>query len=129
MFDFLINWRARRAYARKELWSAAVADIQADLCVSRANEKAKALSELTMDADAIDAHIAKEMETPEYKALEGQEKYEADKERKQAEKIAESKRQTAKQLEDEVKGGMDTAKHFRHQAATSRETAQRLRNL
>lgn len=61
--------------------------------------------------------------------MTGQEKYESDQERKEAEKVAESKRQYAAQLVDEVKGQEDTAKHFRRQAASSRELADRLKQI
>jgi hypothetical protein len=42
-------------------------------------------------------------------------------EKKEAEKIAENKRQTAKQEEEAAKGSEDTVKMFRRQAAASRE--------
>ena len=129
MFEIITKWRARRAYVRKERWDAAVADIQAALAADRAHEKRNLIAKMNIDADAIDSHIAAQMETEEYKALQGQEKYEADRERNEATKIAQSKRETAKQLEEDAKGGEDTAKHFRRQAQASRETAERLRGL
>jgi len=62
--------------------------------------------------------------------MSGQEQYESDQERKEAEKVAESKRQAAKQQEEEAaKGGEDTVKHFKREAARSRELAERLRQL
>ena len=61
--------------------------------------------------------------------MTGQEKYESDQQRKEAEKIVESKREYAKQQEEQAKGGEDTARHFRREAARSHELADRLRHL
>lgn len=61
--------------------------------------------------------------------MSGQEKYESDKQRGEAEKIAESKRQQATEEEKNAEGGEQAAKHFTRQAAASRATAERIRNL
>lgn len=62
--------------------------------------------------------------------MSGQEKYESDQERKDAEKIAQNKREYAAQrLPEEIKGQEETEKHFRRQAASSRELADRLRRI
>ena len=58
-----------------------------------------------------------------------QEKYESDKGRKEVETMIAEKRKLADQHETEAKGGDDTAKHFRRQAASSRDVADRLRKL
>jgi hypothetical protein len=61
--------------------------------------------------------------------MTGQEKYESDKGRKEVETMIQNKRQTADQYDKDAQGGDDTAKHFRRQAASSREVADRLRKL
>ena len=61
--------------------------------------------------------------------MTGQEKYESDKGRKEVETMIANKRQTAEQYDKDAQGGDDTAKHFRRQAASSREVADRLRKL
>jgi hypothetical protein len=59
----------------------------------------------------------------------GQEQYESDKGRKEVETMIAEKRKLADQHDTDAKGGEDTAKHFRGQAASSREVADRLRKL
>lgn len=61
--------------------------------------------------------------------MTGQEQYESDKGRKEVETMISNKRQTAEQYDKDARGGDDTAKHFRRQAASSREVADRLRKL
>jgi len=61
--------------------------------------------------------------------MTGQEKYESDKDRGEAEKIAQSNRDKAKQLENEAGEGEKTAKYFRDLAANNRKVADRIRNL
>lgn len=61
--------------------------------------------------------------------MTGQEQYESDKGRKEVETMIAEKRKLADQHETDAKGGDDTAKHFRGQAASSREVADRLRKL
>jgi hypothetical protein len=62
---------ARRKYIWREELNAAVQDLQADLSASRAKDKRDLIGQLNREADALDAHIAIQLETPEYKALEG----------------------------------------------------------
>jgi hypothetical protein len=61
--------------------------------------------------------------------MTGQERYEAKKEKEDAEKIAASKRKNADEAEEDAKNKDATEKHFRRMAAASRETADRLRRL
>jgi hypothetical protein len=127
--ELLAKYRAKRKYVYKELFEAEIADLQAGLAQSRANEKLKLAKQLIADADEIEGNIKREEAKPEYQALTGQEKYEADREKHDAEKIAENKRVQAKQEEEEAKGSLNTVKHFRRTAAAGRETARRLRSL
>ena len=61
--------------------------------------------------------------------MTGQEQYESDKGRKEVETMIAEKRKLAEQHDTDAKGGDDTEKHFRRQAASSREVADRLRKL
>jgi hypothetical protein len=61
--------------------------------------------------------------------MTGQEKYESDKERAQAEDIAKQKRDQAKAEEENAANGEKTAKYFRGLAENSRTIAERIRNL
>lgn len=57
------------------------------------------------------------------------EKYDIEKEKHEAEKVLASKRQHAEQKAQQVKGGEDTAKHYRGQAQNGRIVADRVRHL
>jgi hypothetical protein len=84
---------------------------------------------LKKEPDDIEATIAREEPTPEYLALQGQEKYEADREKNEAQKVVAQKRQ---QATDEGKNAMDgetTAEHFKDLAANSRTVADKIRAL
>jgi len=61
--------------------------------------------------------------------MTGQEKYESDKERKDAETMAEQNRQLATEKEKTAEGGEQTAKTFRAQAENARLVAEKIRNL
>jgi hypothetical protein len=61
--------------------------------------------------------------------MTGQEKYLSDKERKQAEKVAEYKRQQAKAEEENAANGEKTAQYFRGLAENNRSVAERVRRL
>lgn len=61
--------------------------------------------------------------------MTGQEKYESDKERTEAEKIAENKRATAKAEEENAAGSENTAKYFQDQAKNNRQIADKIRSL
>ncbi len=61
--------------------------------------------------------------------MSGQEKYESDKERKEAEDIVKSKRAQAKAEEENVKGSEQTVKYFKDQAKNNRTIAEKVRSL
>jgi hypothetical protein len=61
--------------------------------------------------------------------MTGQEKYESDKERKEAEKIEKQKRDQAKAEEENAINGEKTAKYFNGLAANNRTIAERIRQL
>jgi hypothetical protein len=61
--------------------------------------------------------------------MTGQEKYESDKERKEAQKIADDKRATAKAEEENIKNSEQTAKYFKDQATNNRTIADKIRTL
>jgi hypothetical protein len=129
MIRFFARWWAKRRYIFSMETEAAVHDLNAGLSAQRAKEKRSLVAQLNADADAIDESIKTQTESEEYKSLTGQAKYEADKEKKDAENIAESKRQQAKEEERLIEGGEATAKHFRQQAGNGRLTAEKLRKL
>ncbi|HEV2484886.1 MAG TPA: hypothetical protein VGT08_05085 [Terracidiphilus sp.] len=84
-------------------------ELGARISKQNADDKRAMISQLTADAEAIDKSIAAGMEEESYKALEGQEKYKADQERKEADKLAEGKRQYVKQLEGQIEEHMKTS--------------------
>ena len=104
-------------------------EINAALSAKRAAEKRDLIRILRAEADEIEKNIASEEAKPEYKALAGQNKYEADREKNEAKKIVESKRQQAAEEEKNAEGGEQAAKVFRSQAANTRATADRIRKL
>ena len=61
--------------------------------------------------------------------MSGQEKYESDNERGEAEKIIENKREQAKAEEENAAGSEKTAKYFLKQAANGRAVAQKIKKL
>ncbi len=61
--------------------------------------------------------------------MTGQEKYEADREKTEAQKIAENKRATAKAEEDNAEGSEKAAKYFQDQAKNNRTIAERIKSL
>jgi hypothetical protein len=61
--------------------------------------------------------------------MTGQEKYESDKERKEAEDIAKSKRDQAKAEEENAANGEKTAKYFQGLAQNNRTIAERIQHL
>ena len=129
MLGLFARWRAKRRYIWKELFESSIADLQAGLAESRAKEKLDGAEVLLKEADGIESTIAREEATPEYKALEGKELYEANREKNEALKIIASKRQEAAQEREQAQGSMDTAEMFPRPAVPSGETAERLRNL
>src|ERR1700685_2755722 len=113
MIYAFVKWQTKRKYIHKEQFDAAIADLQADLAADRAKEKLKLAVQLTKEAVEIEKNIRTEEATTEYQALQGKEKYEAEQEKKDAEKIAASKRQEAKQAEEEAQSSTDTVRVFR----------------
>jgi hypothetical protein len=61
--------------------------------------------------------------------MTGQEKYESDKERKEAETIMKNKRATAKAEEENAAGSEKAAKYFQDQAKNNRTIADKVRSL
>ena len=61
--------------------------------------------------------------------MTGQEKYESEKERREAQQMADANRKAAADHEEQIKGHEDTAAMFRKQAKQSREFAELLRKL
>lgn len=61
--------------------------------------------------------------------MTGQEKYESDKERGEAQKMAEDKRAQAKAAEEDAANSDKTAKYFRDLAESNRSVAERVRRL
>jgi hypothetical protein len=129
MLKLLATWWANRKYLFNEYVEAETNDIKARVVESRIKEMKSDALQLVSEADSIELNIKIEEATPEYQALEGKEKYEAEREKREAEKIIESKRQTAKQAEEAATQMVETVKHFRRMGAASRETAERVRNL
>ncbi len=108
---------------------ASLNDLNAAVSLQRAKDKRDLIVQLNKEAEDIEKNIEKVAAEDAVKKLTPKEQYEADQERKDAEKIAKSKRDYAAELPEEIKGQEDTAKHFRRQAASSRELADRLRSL
>jgi hypothetical protein len=61
--------------------------------------------------------------------MTGQEKYESDKERGEAQKMADQKRAQAKAAEEDAANSEKTAKYFRDLAQSNRSVAERVRRL
>jgi hypothetical protein len=126
---FFTRWRAKRALIHKYEFEAALTGLNAELSLDRAKEKRKTQAQLSANADEIEQNIAKEELAPEYLKLEGQEKYEADREKNEAKKIVTDYRTQAKALDSEIENHESTAKLLMRQAGGGYETADRLRGL
>jgi hypothetical protein len=74
------------------------------------------------DCEKPAKHIRRDLMT-------GQEKYESEKERREAQQMADANRRAAKEHEEQIKGHEDTATMFRKQAQQAREFAELLRKL
>jgi hypothetical protein len=85
--------------------------------LDRAKEKRQLQARLNNDADTSEQNIAKEKLAPEYLKLEGQEKYEADREKNEAWKIITDYRTQAKALDSEIGNPESTAKVLQRQIA------------
>lgn len=80
-------------------------------------------------AKALNGVCAKPAKFIKRSEMSGQEKYDSDKERKDAEKLLEAKRADIAQQEKDLEAQQQTAKYFRGQAASSRGLAESLRKL
>lgn len=130
MLRIIAKWWAKRRYIWKEEFEAGVAELNAKAALSQAQDKRDLIAQVTKEADIIEDNIKRVAAEDATKELTGQEKYESDRERKDAEKILESKRQMAeKVLPAEIKKHGETANHFHRQAAQSRAFADRLKRL
>jgi hypothetical protein len=129
MLKLLAIWWANRKYLFTEYVEAETNDIKARVVESRIEDMKADAKQLIAEAEEIEKNIKTVEADAEYQALEGQLKYEADKEKREAEKIVANKRQTAKQAEEGAEQMVQTAKFFKQNAAASRETAERVRNL
>jgi hypothetical protein len=129
MIRLIARLIARYQYIFKLEHEGATNTINAQLALNRAKEKRDFIDQLNSEADDIDANIAKEEATDEYKALSGQEKYEADREKDDAKKIAAEKRRAAEAEATNVSEGEKTAQYFRSMAENSRIVADKIRKL
>lgn len=129
MIRLIARFIAKRQYIFKLEHEAASQEINAQLAMNRAQEKRQFIEQLNKEADDIEQNIAKEEETEEYKALAGQEKYEADREKDDAKKIAGEKRRAAEEESKNVSEGEKTAQFFRSNAQNSRIVAEKIRHL
>jgi hypothetical protein len=75
------------------------------------------------------AQCDKEMKLVKRSLMTGQEKYESDQDRKEAEKLAAAKRQQAEEESKAVSEAEKTAQYFRNMAANARSTADKIRHL
>jgi hypothetical protein len=86
MIRFLARWFAKRKYVFTLELNAAESDINANLAANRAKERRDLTEQLNQEADDIDKSITDGENDPELQALTGQEKYEADREKKKPRK-------------------------------------------
>ena len=77
----------------------------------------------------ISCECGKPMRLISLATMTGQEKYESDKERSEAQKIAENKRATAKAEQENAEGSEKAAKYFQGLAANNRQVADKIRSL
>jgi hypothetical protein len=87
MLKLLATWWARRKYLFNEYVEAETNDIKARVVESRIAEMKSDAKQLIAEAEEIEVNIKRKEASPEYQNLAGQEKYEADKEKREAEKI------------------------------------------
>lgn len=120
---------AKLSYVFGQEVEAARTDLNAALADKRAHDNARLAEQSRKEADEIEQNIAREEATPEYQALAGQEKYEADREKNDAKKIVAEKRQAAEKYGEDAKGGREAAAHFRKLAQNGRNVADRIRSL
>jgi hypothetical protein len=120
-------------------WPDAVAGDVINVCTKHWNEASRIAqttytvrSDRAVDANQV-AHKCLNCGAPgkliKRSEMSGQEKYESDKERGEAEKIVASKREQARGETENAEGSEQTAKFFRDQAAKARSTADKIRSL
>jgi hypothetical protein len=129
MIRLIARFIAKKQYVFKLEHESATNEINAQLAQNRAQEKRLFIEQLNREADDIDKNILVEEETDEYKALAGQEKYEADREKADAKKISGEKRRQADEESKNVSEGEKTAQYFRSMAQNSRTVADKIRAL
>lgn len=129
MIRLIARFIAKKQYVFKLFHEAETSSINAQLAQNRASEKRVFIEQLNKEADDIEQNIAREEETEEYKALTGQEKYEADREKDEAKKIATEKRRAAEQEATNVSEGEKLAQYYRGNADNSRIVADKIRHL
>jgi hypothetical protein len=129
MIKVIARFWARRAYLWKLELESHTHDLHAKLSALHAQQKRDRIEHLNKEADFIEQHIAAETEKDEYKNLQGQEKYEADKELHDAEQMIKNNRDFAQTAAKEIEQLEGVADHFRKQAAQSRAVADEIRKL
>jgi hypothetical protein len=129
MIRFIARFAARLQYIWKLEIEGHTNDVNAELAVKRAKEKRAYVEQLNREADEIAENISREEQTDAYKALSGQEKYEADREKADAQKIVAEKRRVAAEEETKASEGEQTAEYFRGMAKNSRIVADKIRAL
>jgi len=129
MIRFIARFVAKRQYIFKLEKEGQVNELNARVALKNATDRRSLIDQLNREADDIDANIAKEEETEEYKALTGQEKYEADREKDEAKKIAAEKRRAAEAEAINVSEGEKTAQMLRNMAQSSFLLADKIRKL
>jgi hypothetical protein len=120
---------AKLRYLWEHEVAAAKSDINASLSAKLAAEKRALVAQLTKEADVIEENIKKVEAEDAGKQITLKDKYDSDRERHEAEKIVESKRQTAAAEAENASGGEKTVKYFRDQAANARVVADKIRQL
>ena len=80
-------------------------------------------------ADKLNGVCAKPMKLVSLATMTGQEKYESDKERNEAQTIAANKREQAKAEVENAVGSEKAAQYFKGQAANNRQVADKIRAL
>jgi len=129
MIRFIARFAARLQYIWKLEIEGHTNDVNAELAVKRAKEKRAYVEQLNREADEIAENISREEQTDAYKALSGQEKYEADREKTDAQKIVAEKRRVAAEEAAKASEGEQTAEYFRRMAKDSRIVADKIRAL
>src|SRR3954468_7198032 len=104
MIRMLARFWAKRRYIWRQESEAALNDLNAAVSLQRAKDKRDLIVQLNKEAEDIEKNIEKVAAEDASTEMTAKERYEADQERKDAEKIAKSKRDYAIQLVEEIKG-------------------------